>query len=411
MMRRLFASFAAVMLLAGTSVGAVAAPSVPGPPGKTFYLPPSPLPAGAHGDVIWSRRLTTAAALPHAAENLLVLYHTTAVDGKDVAVSGTISIPKGTPPAGGWPVISWAHGTTGDAAACTPSLDVQGGPEHWYLGPVAAMLDDYVSHGYAIVQTDYEGQGTPGIHPYLVGAAEGRDVVDMVRAARALRPQLGTRFLIMGHSQGGQSALFAASIAKTWAPELTLLGTVALAPASQLGPWLRGLTQKTEPDLGFGFAALLIRGYASVDPAVRADQLLTDATAPYEAELTSRCFVGLLAPDSWAGLVPATTFRPGADFAPLFHQADANEPGSLTLTVPVLLLQGTADKTVAPLASDALNAQLCAKHTTLTYRPIAGATHNGLLDASPIAVRPWVDARFAGNAATSNCGEALKAAT
>ena len=135
---------AAPLFAFGLAGAASGAPDSPGPAGSAFYVPPAPLPAGRHGEVIWSRPLASAAALPDAAENLLVLYHTTSVGGNDVAVSGTIAIPKGTPPAGGWPVISWAHGTTGDGAACTPSLDEANGPEHWYLGAVDTMLDGYV---------------------------------------------------------------------------------------------------------------------------------------------------------------------------------------------------------------------------------------------------------------------------
>jgi alpha-beta hydrolase superfamily lysophospholipase len=404
-----FALAAAVSLIAtGAPVSAVASPSA-GPNGAAFYVPPSPLAPGRHGDVIWARPLTTAAALPHAAENWLVLYHTTSVDGHDVAVSGTVAVPAGTMPADGWPVISWAHGTTGDAPSCTPSLDDANAPEHWYLGPVDALLDSYVARGYAVVQTDYEGQGTPGVHPYLVGVAEGRDVIDMVRAARGVNPRIGRRFVVMGHSQGGQSALFATSLAAAWAPELQLLGGVALAPASHLGPWLRGLTQRQEPYLGFGFAALLIRGYASVDPAVRADRLLSDTAMPLQSQLTDRCVLGLIKPDSWAGLPPAKAFRADADLAPLLRQADANEPGSLAYGVPVLMLQGTADTTVSPASTDLVRGELCAKRAVLTYRALAGATHNGMLPDTFAIVQPWIDARFAGAAATSNCADAVKA--
>jgi pimeloyl-ACP methyl ester carboxylesterase len=213
----------------------------------------------------------------------------------------------------------------------------------------------------------------------------------------------------MGHSQGGQSALFAASLAAAWAPELTLLGVVALAPASHLGPWLRGLTQRQEPYLGFGFAALLIRGYASIDPAIRADRLLSDAAAPLQPQLTDRCVLGLIKPDSWAGLPPAKAFRSDADLAPLLRQADANEPGALPFAVPLLMLQGTADTTVSPAATDLVRSELCAKRTTLTYRPMPGATHNGMLPDSFAIVQPWIDARFAGSPASSNCADALKA--
>jgi hypothetical protein len=60
---------------AGPAASDNAAPSGgrPGPDGLAFYVPPSPLVAGAAGQVIWSRQLTGAAALPGAAENLLVL--------------------------------------------------------------------------------------------------------------------------------------------------------------------------------------------------------------------------------------------------------------------------------------------------------------------------------------------------
>ena len=65
---------------------------LPGPDGLAFYAPPAPLPAGAAGQVIWARPLTSAAALPGAAENLLILYHSRTLAGRDTAVSGTISI-------------------------------------------------------------------------------------------------------------------------------------------------------------------------------------------------------------------------------------------------------------------------------------------------------------------------------
>jgi pimeloyl-ACP methyl ester carboxylesterase len=409
-MQRRLAAFAvtAALLASGAPATALAAPAA-GPPGAAFYVPPSPLPAGSHGDVIWARPLTSAAALPHAAQNLLVLYHTTSVRGQDVAVSGTVAVPSGTPPRGGWPVISWAHGTTGDAPACTPSMDDANAPEHWYLGPVDALLDQFVARGYAVVQTDYEGQGTPGVHPYLVGVAEGRDVVDMVRAARAVSPQLSSRFVVMGHSQGGQSALFAASLAPAWAPDLSLLGGIALAPASHLGPWLRGLTQVQQPYLGFGFAALLIRGYASVDPAIRAERILSDAALPLQPQLTDRCVLGLIKPDSWAGLPPAKAFRADADIAALIRQADANEPGAQAYGVPLLMLQGTADTTVSPASTDLVRGELCAKRAVLTYRALPGATHNGMLPDSFAITQPWIDARFAGAAAVSNCADAVKA--
>ena len=54
------------------------------------------------------------------------------------------------------------------------------------------LLQRWLKAGYAVVRTDYEGLGTPGVHPYLVGRSEGRSVLDAVRAARALDPRLSS---------------------------------------------------------------------------------------------------------------------------------------------------------------------------------------------------------------------------
>jgi pimeloyl-ACP methyl ester carboxylesterase len=275
-----------------------------------------------------------------------------------------------------------------------------------YFRIVDGLLDDYVKRGYAVVQTDYEGIGTPGVHPYLVGTAEARDVVDIVRAARQVDARIGTRYLVIGHSQGGQSALFAAAQGPAWAPELSLIGTVALAPASHLVAFLQNLPTRTTPDLAFGFAGLLIRGFAAVDPAIRLDRLFAATSAPMQTELARDCVPDLMESDSWAGLVPAQTFAPGADLGPLLKLAAENDPGTLHLAGSTLVVQGTADRTVPPIATDLLDAELCTNGAAITYDPVADANHISVLTASENTVRAWIDDRFAGIPAAPNCGDA-----
>jgi alpha-beta hydrolase superfamily lysophospholipase len=375
-----------------------------GPPGTAFYSPPNPLPRGSHGDLIWTRPLTTAAALPSAASNTLVLYHTTALDGTDRAVSGTVAIPRGTPPPGGWPVISWAHGTTGDAPACTPSLDAADAPEHEYLGPIEPVLDHWVAAGYAVVATDYEGQGTPGVHPYLIGAAEARDTIDMVRAARQLEPRLSSRWVVMGHSQGGHAVLFTLATAAAWAPELQLLGGVAEAPGAYISPFIQSMTKAPAPTPAFAFAMLFMAAAAAVDPNVKLDRVLAPAALAMLPQIQARCSVGLYRPDSFGGLVPAASFRTDADLAPLMRVAAANDAAQLHLSLPLLILQGTADTTVPKASSDALDQQLCASGATVRYDVYQGLTHRQVVPGSANDAAAWVGARFAGAAAPSTCG-------
>ncbi len=223
-----------------------------GPSGAAFYTPPSALVGGSHGSLIWARKLTGKAALKGGAGNRLLLYRSKGVNGKSTAVSGTLAIPKGHAPKGGWPLISWAHGTTGIADACAPSRSGGSGP---------ALLGRWLKAGYAVVRTDYEGLGTPGEHPYLIGRSEGSSVLDAARAARKLDNRIGKRFVIAGHSQGGQSALWAASMAPSYTSDLKLRGTVAFAPASHLAEQSTALPNLTSPSALTGLAALILRGH------------------------------------------------------------------------------------------------------------------------------------------------------
>src|SRR3954454_8104350 len=111
-------------LLAGILFLAISSPAHAavdkGPAGDAFYTPPSKLPSG-HGTPVWQRKLTGPAILRSAKTNTLLLYTSTGIDGKPVAVSGDVAVPKGKAPKGGWPVISWAHGTVGIADTCAPT--------------------------------------------------------------------------------------------------------------------------------------------------------------------------------------------------------------------------------------------------------------------------------------------------
>jgi dipeptidyl aminopeptidase/acylaminoacyl peptidase len=153
------------------------------------------------------------------------MYLSTNINGEAIAVTGLILIPNGTAPSGGWPIITWAHGTTGIADACAPSLK----PAEF-----VTMANGLLDAGYLVVATDYEGLGTPGRHPYIVGESEARGTLDIVRVAQNFpNANASKRYAIWGHSQGGHAAMFAGHIAKTYAPEIELVADVAGAPPSQ----------------------------------------------------------------------------------------------------------------------------------------------------------------------------------
>ena len=236
--------------------------------GDNFHAPPSPLAPAEHGAVIRSHALTNSAALPSAARNILVLYHSTSPDGRDIAVSGTIAIPVGEPPAGGWPLTTWTHGTTGIGPACAPSKDTPTGPEHTFLGMKQVLMDDYVKRGYAVVATDYEGLGGPGPHPFLQGISAGRGALDIMRAAREIDPRIGSRYVALGHSQGGHADLFTAAMGPDYVPELKLLGNVAMAPASHIAASVQGMAAAAKPSYALGYVMYVLQSFASNHPGI-----------------------------------------------------------------------------------------------------------------------------------------------
>jgi len=373
---------------------------VAGPPGDAFYAPPSPLPPATHGDVIWARPWTGAVALKNAASNTLVLYHTTSVTGADVAVSGTVSIPKGVAPKGGWPVISWTHGTTGNGPQCAPSRFAKMDTEQ-------QSLEVWISKGYAVVQTDYEGNGTPGIHPYFVGEAAARDAADMVRAARRLYPSLGTRWVVLGHSEGGSSSLATASFGQAWAPELHLLGAVAFAPGSHMVEYLHDMQNAQQPS-NPGFFALMVQGAASADPAIQLDKIFYPALTARLPELQKRCIWEIEKDFAWNSIIPSELFRRDADPAQIDELTRAiarDEPGALPMTVPIYVIQGSVDQMVAVNGTTQLVAALCTRGANVSYATYAGVDHFGIMAASQALAEAWVAELFAGRAVSSRCAD------
>lgn len=368
-----------------------------GPAGAAFYRPPDPLPPAPHGAVIWSRPWTAGAAPSGAAVNTLVLYHTVGPDGRDAAVSGTVSIPPGEPPKGGWPVISWTHGTTGNGPLCAPSrYDKPEGEQR--------LMGAFVDAGYAVVQTDYEGDGTPGIHPYLVMRPYAHDAADMVRAARELYPSLGSRWVVMGHSEGGAASIGVAAYAQAWAPELQLLGAVSYAPASHQYGFLHDMEVTERPTVGLIFFALMVQGQAAADPAVRPDDLFyPDFTGKFP-DLQQRCFDQLDKDFGWMSLIPAEVFRRGADTTALERDLIAEDPGGLHVPVPLLIVQGTLDDEVGVDGTTQLFGALCARGANVDYQIYRGKDHFTGMDASLERSEAWVADRFAMVPAVSGCG-------
>jgi pimeloyl-ACP methyl ester carboxylesterase len=378
--RTLTVALLALLALAFAATGSADAAVKKGPRGGSFYVPPKKLPKG-HGKAVWQREATKLVPIAGAKINKVLLYTSRSPEGKQVIVSGSVSVPKGKAPKGGWPVISWAHGTTGTADSCAPTRIRPSSVVAPYVAYVHPQLEDWIKAGYAVVATDYQGLGTPGPHPYLVGKAEGRSVVDMVSAARQLVPSIGKKYLIAGHSQGGQSSLFAASLADDWAPGLKLKGTVSYAPASHLKTQAELLPSLTSPSGLSALATLILKGASTVTAKIKINKLLTPGARALYPQTEQTCLPQLAASDSLGGLAPADLLKKNADTTTLYDVLDGMNP-AVEIGPPVLLAQGTADTTVFPFFTDQLNGELNDLGDNVDYRTYPGVNHGAIVAAA-----------------------------
>ncbi|MFL5755010.1 MAG: lipase family protein [Chloroflexota bacterium] len=361
---------------------------IPEPRGD-FYAVPEPLPPGEPGDVIWAQPI----AAPRDAVAWRVLYHSRSVQGADIAVSGLVVAPDGPPPSEGFPVVAVAHGTTGLADECAPSKEAvplrrgQARTGSLSLPPLWTL-------GYVVAATDYEGLGTPGRHPYLVGVSEGRGVLDSIRAARALPgARASSQAVVVGGSQGGHAALFAGEIAAEYAPDVALAGIVALAPGAELAH--AALLLSSEPS-AVGFAVAIGAGFAAAYPEADLERVLT----PYARRLLSvvdrGCIDDVLS--TFAKPVDQVLRLEEIVKPPWPALLEENTPGRVATPVPIFVGQGGADPLVVPELTDALVARLCAIGNDVTYRRYAGAGHVDIVSAAATDVEAWIRARFEGRA-------------
>jgi Secretory lipase len=234
--------------------------------------------------------VTAAKPLPHrlwipgtTSRAFKLTYVTTNARGKRALSSGTLFLPKGTTPRGGWPVISWAHGTSGLADSCAPSR----------VGPALPKRDrpylaNWMREGYAIVASDYAGLGTPGLMAYLNGRSEAHNVVDIVKAGRAYArkrsSRLARKWVVIGQSQGAGAAIYTARYATKFGGRgLDYRGAVGTGTPAYVENVVKALAPDF-PDLSPAlteYMAYVLAGLRWTHPNLGIDGALTDTGRTY----------------------------------------------------------------------------------------------------------------------------------
>ncbi len=339
-----------------------------------------------------------------------ITYKMPAIAGGQTTATAVVMIPKGTVPTGGWPMVVWAHGTTGVADQCAPSnLKSENG--EFNLGGALPIAQALVNRGYAVIAPDYEGLGSSGIHPFLNSKSESESIISAVKAVKQqYSNQVSNDWAVVGHSQGGHAAMATAERADD--AGLNFKGVVAYAPASNLGTILLGgyaqvksvlgqpagvpTAKAVLPDLQ-AFASLISAGIMQYQPTFTYKTGFTSQRAiDIAAKSESECYPQVAAKfkadiaDFYNDSANATKLYPGLDENFIQIPAAAiflvdSTIGQKPVAKPIVVVQGELDNTVPAAITRLLESQVRASSKTnsnISFNYPATETHGTVvLDA------------------------------
>ncbi|MDI6022013.1 lipase family protein [Leucobacter sp. UT-8R-CII-1-4] len=381
------ASWGSAQILGGT----------PLPTPDDFYLAPDQLPTSP-GQLIRTEPLSTG--VPSGAQAWKMLYTTTLPDGSAGVSSGTILAPANRD-GQELPLLTVSHGTTGVIDGCAPSLSATPFAD----GAGTAMQQMVTEHGWVAVTSDYSGMGTTGTAAYLVGEAEARNVLDASRAARQFEElSISSATVIWGHSQGGQGSLWTAQRSADYAPELTILGTAAFAPAADL----YGLADADKNNAaGKTVSAYIAYTWNQLYPELNLEAQLTPGSQGPVQRISQLCFNGS---DAIAAILRGTQVPnqifPDSMLAGDFGKKLKDQTPVGPFPAPVLVAQGLADPLVLPSMQQKWVNERCDAGEVIDYRTFEGLSHVSLVAAdSPLTpqIVEWTLDRWRGDPAAKQC--------
>jgi hypothetical protein len=362
---------------------------------ESFYLPPEGFGPGEPGELLRAEPID-AYVVPGArmrARAWRVLYRSTSATGEPRAVSGTVLMP-GRRAGGPRPLIGYAIGTHGIGDAAAPSRLLTRGLD-WEAGLMAMVL----ARGWGIAITDYEGLGTPGDHTYMVGRALGPNVLDAMRAARSLDPEElppDGPAAIIGYSEGGAAAAWAAQLQPEYAPELKLAAVAAGAAAANLeiaGPSLDG-------SFFSFFTAYGGIGYAAAYPELDLDSNLTPKAREGIAFLRSSTVIQAAIRGPHFTRATDLTDPNVLELPEWRLRLRENRLGTIAPQAPVLLHHARRDQIVSFVHSLNLRDDWRALGTDVRlYVTRGGFDHiSGAVAGTPVAL-DWIARRLSGRGA------------
>jgi hypothetical protein len=405
LVRSLRATVVAIALLGGTAEvsGAFAASAAVTPPSADpFYAPPAHLASRKPGAILRSREVTAPGVDDYSAAYQL-LYRSTDAKRKPIAAVTTLFLPSDPDP-GPRHLFSFHEAYDSLSLTCAPSYALRTG-QVTGLGDASGSEDtqSFLSFGWDVAVPDYEGLDSQ----WGVGRLAGRVTLDGLRAVEHFGPaDLGARTEIgmAGYSGGSIPTMWAASMAKRYAPELNI---VAAAAGGNVPDLIQDLAPLDGSPL-FGTVIAIAVGVDRAYPELGLDSILNDkgrALAARDAADADGCAGAVT--NAPLGTVAEYSNYPNPEALlalPRVQRVFARlnlirRPAPVT---PSFIFNSAQDELSSTPPVDQLVATWCAQGATIEYQTPPGdhVTGSGLFGRQAV---PWIEDRFAGKPAPTTC--------
>ena len=357
------------------------------------FFDPGDTPPGAPGTMIRSRPVPVSV---DGAQAWQVLHWSRTAEDRPVAVSATVVAPTAAT-ANPRAVLASAHQPTGMGDRV---LDLR------RRGRAGAGPNDRsttaVDQGLTVLP-DYQGLGTPGDHAYLVGQAEGRNVLDGIRAATRLDgsgASPDSKTVVWGHSQGQRGGVRRRAAAHVRAGRAP---SSARSAARRHRPH-RGRPRAATDPAYRGFLPHGRRGPSSRLPGAGGGRPPAHRRRPPGLGPGRRRVPGRHAdhlPRRGPGTAPGRAAHRPAPLAT--GPGRGNRAGDRPTPVPIFLYHGGADDLVPPQLSAELLARYCELGVTASRTVYPDTDHVSVIAAAYADVGAYLQARLAGEPAPSSC--------
>ena len=394
---------------------------------QEFYTPPDPLPPGAPGDLIRTER-SRLVLEPSGQLGMIMADATRSCTAAPMfaAIRWWSPVPTSSRTTIGRAVGRGRCSCTAQAPRAratnarrrVSSTRASIGGRIWTssFNYEEMFVSTMVARGFAIVMTDYQGLGTPGLHTYVGRVPQGDAMLDAARAAKklpdtSLDPDGPIAF--WGYSQGGGAAASAAELASTYAPELKVVGAYAGAPPAdleELFPYADGSVLVGA--VGYALNSVMA-AYPEHAEAIRSK--LTPRGEDFLFKVADQCVAETLAKFMFRHLQPYFNedINELVNEEPFSGLFDEQRLGRFKPNAPVMILSNRFDPLVPWTGVNQLGRDWCAQGADVQFwtNEEPPFLNKAIINhALPMFVdgergMQWVADRFNGLPTTPNCGE------